>query len=400
MKAKQSFSSTYSRKLTYNQTMKNNLELLQYGTQEILQTLKKLSFDNPYIRFQYQTFSSSEFIEESLVDTTTSIYEKIESQITPPLFPTPKSQKVAYEILCDINSDGFFEGDLVKIANECEVSFEFIQSIRKRIMENIEPYGIGATNISESFLAQLHNIEDVNEDIITLANTIVKELHKAQDYANYKYFNEAKTLITKLNNPPAIEYLDESTKILPECSIFIDGNIEIKFNNRLYHDVFFDLSQIANLDKELQSQATNLINGINLRKSILEKIVSIIIEKQYDYLTNKTLKPLLIKEVADILGVANSTISRAVSNKYIECNHKIFSLKSFFTKNLDQKNISKQQVQNFIKSTIEQENTKKPLSDTKIATLLKLEFNLNICRRTITKYRQELKIPSTITRKI
>jgi RNA polymerase sigma-54 factor len=124
----------------------------------------------------------------------------------------------------------------------------------------------------------------------------------------------------------------------------------------------------------------------------------IIVEKQIGFFVGSELKPLTMAQVADELGFEESTISRAVSNKYIKCERGTYSLKSFFT-NAVSKNLSSSEIKNFMKNLIENEDKENPLTDEDIIELVMKRYNMSMVRRTITKYRKLLDIPSSKERK-
>ncbi|WP_267884042.1 hypothetical protein [Halarcobacter anaerophilus] len=158
----QTLSTSVAQKQNLNLSLKMWLPMLQTSLQDLEKHLKNVSYENPFLEIKkpkefYNNFmpqgTSGEFIE-SLALYSESLNDKISEQISPPNFPTPNSQKVAFEILCDINEEGYFEGDIEKIANTCNVYKEYVESIRQRF-SRLEPAGVAAIDLSESFLFQL-----------------------------------------------------------------------------------------------------------------------------------------------------------------------------------------------------------------------------------------------------
>ena len=121
-------------------------------------------------------------------------------------------------------------------------------------------------------------------------------------------------------------------------------------------------------------------------------------EKQISFFVGGELRPFSMQEIASELGFAESTISRAVSNKYIECNLGTFPLKYFFSNAVD-KDLSSSQIKSYIKSLVDYENKEEPLTDEIILEFIEKKFGLKMVRRTITKYRKILNIPSSKERK-
>ena len=173
-----------------------------------------------------------------------------------------------------------------------------------------------------------------------------------------------------------------------------------KINNAYYPDIKVKNpfnTKNENIKEKLK-EAKDLVNLLNLRKSTLYKIVLIIVEKQISFFVGGELRPFSMQEIASELGFAESTISRAVANKYVECNLGIFPLKYFFSNAVD-KDLSSSQIKSYIKSLVEYEDKEIPLTDESILEFIETKFSLKMVRRTITKYRKMLDIPSSKERK-
>ena len=132
--------------------------------------------------------------------------------------------------------------------------------------------------------------------------------------------------------------------------------------------------------------------------------MEVIIEKQRDFFVDgpQYLKPLALKEVAEVLSVHESTISRATRNKYVQTPYGIFEMKSFFSNAVvttEDEAISTKRVKQLIGEFVEKENKKKPLSDQKISKMLEEEYEIVVSRRTVAKYREQLNIPASSLRK-
>jgi RNA polymerase sigma-54 factor len=132
-------------------------------------------------------------------------------------------------------------------------------------------------------------------------------------------------------------------------------------------------------------------------------VMKVITEKQKDYFIHgkNQLKPLTLKDIAEILDIHESTVSRTVKDKYVQTPHGLVSMKSFFSNKLDEEKgeVSTAAVKIRLKELINSEDKKKPLSDQKIANSLKVNYGINISRRTVTKYREQLNIPTSGIRK-
>lgn len=405
----QTLSISTAQKQNLNLSLKLWLPMLQTSIQDLESYLTNLSYENPFLEVTkskdfYSNFTSNgisgEFIE-SLAFYSKSLNDKISEQIeNETLFPTPNSQKVALEILCDIDENGYFDGDVEKIANTCNVYKEYVESIRQRFAR-LEPSGIGARDLQESFLFQLDSFDrKIDDELYNFTKKIIKDIAHVDKYASHHRFNDAKNIIKYFNNPPAIDYINDNVQVIPDFFIEINEDIEIKINNDYYPDIKVKNPFITKNEniKEKLKEAKDLVNLLNLRKSTLYKIVLIIVEKQISFFVGGELRPFSMQEIASELGFAESTISRAVSNKYIECNLGIFPLKFFFTNAVD-KDLSSSQIKSYIKSLVDYEDKEIPLTDEAILEFIETKFNLKMVRRTITKYRKILDIPSSKERK-
>lgn len=404
-----SLSISTAQKQNLNLSLKLWLPMLQTSIQDLESYLTNLSYENPFLEVTkskdfYSNFTSNgtsgEFVE-SLAFYSNSLNDKLSDQIeNESLFPTPNSKKVALEILCDIDENGYFDGDVEKIATTCGVYKEYVESIRQRFAR-LEPSGVGALNLQESFLFQLDSFDrKIDDELYNFTKKIIKDIAHVDKYASHHRFNDAKDIIKYFNNPPAIDYINDNVQVVPDFFVEINEDIDIRINNAYYPDIKVKNPFITKNEniKEKLKEAKDLVNLLNLRKSTLYKIVLIIVEKQISFFVGGELRPFSMQEIAAELGFAESTISRAVSNKYIECNLGIFPLKFFFSNAVD-KDLSSSQIKSYIKSLVDYENKEEPLTDENILELIEIKFSLKMVRRTITKYRKILDIPSSKERK-
>jgi RNA polymerase sigma-54 factor len=380
------------------------LPLLQAPLSDLEEIFKEKSYDNPYLKFRsnyessrYSEFNKQGFLENTLTNKE-SLYDKLSNQIQPPLFPTPNSQKVAHEIIFNLSHEGYFEGDIEKIAIKCKTTKEFAQSVRQRF-SNLEPIGVGAKDIQESFLFQLENLE-IDNELSTFVKKLIENLKNIDKYATHHLFEKAKQTIKKFNAPPAIEYISDEVQIIPDFFVDVSDDIEIRINNSYYPDITvndpFGLKSTGLREK--LKEARDMVNLLELRKSTLYKLVLIIVEKQIGFFIGSELKPLTMSVIASELGFDESTISRAVSNKYIQCKRGVFSLKSFFTNEVS-KGLSSAEIKNFISDLVKNESHETPLTDEDLVNLVMKRYDMKMVRRTITKYRKLLDIPSSKERK-
>ncbi len=381
------------------------LPILKAGVDELFEEIKEISKENPYIEANNRRFvtvsnlknANADEIEALTIDEET-LYESLLRQIeTSNLFPTEKSKKIALKIIEDINNEGFFEGSEKDIARNLGVEMNTVKKIRERFMY-LSPAGVGAKDLKESMMFQLHNI-DMSDDVYKLVKEMIKHLEKINKFSNEKYYSDALKIIKQLKFIPAMKYIKDE-EIIPEIIILnIDGELEIKINDEHYPEVDIkDPESKSGFSKEKFKEARDIVDALEMRKATLKKIALMIAEIQYEFFQGGVIKPMKIKDIADELGYAPSTISRAISNKYLLCDRGIIPLKNFFSIALDDE-VSSNQIKEEIKNLIKNEDKNKPLSDDKLMEIINKKYNLNLVRRTISKYRDQLKIPTSRERK-
>ena len=397
------------------------LPILKCGTLEIAETLSEFAKENPFVevndnfcvslpnastppkpflRERSTRYMSNKIEQLSVYEK--SLYEVLEMQIAPPLFPTPLSQEIAFSIIENINEEGYFEGDIEQIAESFGIDSAIVEQTRKRFSK-IDPPGIAALNPLESMIFQLDDF-DISDEVYDLAFDIINDLQNHKSNASNPLYKQAMKIIYKIRRrlPPAIEYFPKDSHIVPE--IFInyteDGRLEVGLND-VYPDIAIDERALKskNIDvKDKIKEARDLVDSINMRKATLKKIGLMILEYQYDFFTGGDIKPLKLNDIAVELGHNDSTISRAVADKYLECNRGIFPLKAFFSTAINDE-VSNTSIKDFLLECVKNEDKSNPLSDVKIQKMIEDKFGAKIVRRTITKYRKQLKIESSNERK-
>ena len=403
---------TLAPKIKLNQTLRSWLPILQSGLDELKETLEPFIKENPFATIEHKNLEKSEkkrnFFEqvsknsvsesiEALSIYKESLYEKLVSQINPPLFPTQKSQDIAYKIIECLDDEGYFSYDDEIFAgfNENEV-----ERVRARFAY-LEPCGVGAKDVKESFLFQLGEAE-ASDEIIECAKKIILNFENIEKLRKLKFYDDALKIIKKFKNPPAIEYLEEASQKVPDIFVLsTSSGISVQINDEYYPEISIDTEGLDEKEAFVSSrikEASELIDALEMRKATLYKIGLMIVEYQYDYFLGGDIKPMKLKDLADELGRNPSTISRAIANKYLSSPRGTVALKNFFATGFDEET-SNAAIKEFLLELIKNEDHKKPLSDLKIQELIQAKFNIQIVRRTITKYRKILNIGSSSQRK-
>ena len=324
-----------------------------------------------------------------------------------------------------LDAKGYLSVSLSDICKELAISNENAETALK-ILQSLDPQGIGARNLKECLTIQLYNLGVDDENIYKIIdnylellaenkfNTIAKELKITTDQVQ-KYGDIIKTLEPK---PSRGFYTGETVKyIVPDAYInkfdheyFISMNEDVlpKLNiNSLYKEIIKNEKDAEAVEyvKEKLSSAMFLIRSIEQRKNTVYRVLEQILTIQKDYfdIGEEYLKPMALKEIANNLEMHESTISRAIREKYISVNNgKVIKIKDLFINGITSvvggEDISTNNIKKAIKEMVDAEDKKKPISDQVICNRLNAE-GMNISRRTVAKYREELQIKSSSKRK-
>lgn len=395
-------------------TLRSWLPILSSSIEELKETLEPFVAQNPFVTIEHRNQNSSKknfFSEISKKSSSEnietysvfkeSLYDKLLPQINKPLFPTQKSQIIGNKIIECLSDEGYFEW-----SDEVFTGFDRseVERVRARFAY-LEPCGVGAVDYKESFLFQMGEFEldgELEKDVKFIIENFENLHNLTQNLKKMKRYDEAISIVRKFKNPPAIEYLSDSPAKIPD--IFINtsgGRVEIAINDEFYPEILLDTEGLDEKSEFVSTrikEAKDLVDALDMRKATLKKIALMIVEYQYDYFFGGDIKPMRLKDIADDLGRNPSTISRAISNKYLVCSRGTVPIKSFFSAAVDEE-ISNAALKNFVANLVKNENPKKPLSDLKILELIQKEFSVNMVRRTITKYRKALNIASSSQRK-
>jgi|TARA_B110000037_G_scaffold60664_1_gene74303 RNA polymerase sigma-54 factor len=336
--------------------------------------------------------------------------------------------QVIFSFLIDyIDDNGYLSENLEKIREEIPydplVDLKEIEILLK-LIQNASLPGIGARNLTECLNLQLDIIKD-NPRIIKIAKIISNKYLGLLASANLKQLknkidceeNELKNaieIIKKLNPKPGLTFqkIENTNYISADVTVKkVNGDWVVELNNEQffkvkinsdYENILLDKNK-SNLKDQFQ-EAKWLVKNLQQRSISILRVSRSIIERQIDFLEKDEsyIKPLTLKDIAFELELHESTISRITSNKYISTPHGIFELKYFFgssIKTKDKENLSSKAILSKIKNIIDNESKNHPYSDEQLCLLLKQQ-GVNIARRTITKYREILRILPSSKRKI
>lgn len=351
---------------------------------------------------------------------------------------TERDRFIAEYLLGNLDENGFIEGDNQTIANDLLLTYNIkilpdeIEKILTTIVQQLEPFGIGARNLRESWLIQLENKERNKNNV--LATTIIKDYYtelKKRDFDKIKRklsitseeLQEAIRTIAKLNRKPGyVESIWEeaASQIIPDFIITNTGNsLQLSLNNKFLPKLIINpedeelFNQFQEKKrKEVDSSDDKFIaDNVKKAKEFIEiladrdltliKIMSAILEYQKQYFLSGDeieIKPMILQDIANKVKVDISTVSRATSKKYVDTPFGIIPLKHLFSEAIGDEGTSSREVKQVLQNIIQEESKKKPLSDEQLVTALK-EKGYSIARRTVAKYREELSIPVARLRK-
>jgi len=330
---------------------------------------------------------------------------------------------IGTELIGEINDEGYFESTIEEIASRSGESEESVLNVLK-LIQTFDPNGVGARTLQECFLIQLephHDMADLAEAVIVkhLDNLNPKNLKKlaVELKCSMEEMIETFNLIKTLDPKPGLNFtMRKIDYISPDVTVIKHNDQYIVYLNHddlpflkvseSYNDILA-LNGVQKQEKdfilEKKRDATWFIRCIEQRKSTILKTAQCIVNIQADFFANgiSYLKPMVLKDVANEIGMHESTISRVTTNKYMQTPMGVFEFKYFFHSRIDShlgNDISSLVVKELLKKLIAEESKAKPLSDIEIVSEL-AKKDVKIARRTVAKYRSELKIPPTSKRK-
>lgn len=408
---------SYKQKQLPRLSMQTWLPLLQCSLNDLEKHLQVITNENPclevksgfeesnsqsggnsaYGAFQNYVSNASSDQIEWLSISSVSLYEKLDEQIVAPLFPTPISQKIARQIVYYINDEGYFEGSIEEVAQQCDTDVHTVERVRQRFA-HLEPSGVGAVDYKESFLFQLSD-HDLDDELSILLSAMIVQFDKMEKFINHPRLHDAKVVLQHLRNPPALEYMEPEVQITPDLFVEFSGSeLNIRINHAFYPDLQVNMiDKYDNFAKQKLKEARELVKLLDLRKATLYNVALVLIEKQYSFFMGGKLNPLRLQDIADELGFNESTISRAIADKYIQTERGIYAFKDFFSNAIGE--VSTSEIKHFLQRIVGSENKDDPFSDKVLHEMIEERFGVKMVRRVIAKYRQELDIPAFKERK-
>jgi RNA polymerase sigma-54 factor len=383
------------------------------------------SFFNDYLDPGYKS-PASEDIEkpsfENFVSRPTSLSDHLQWQVN--LSPCSEAVRdAAYSIIGNLNEDGYLTATLEEVAQAGEHKLEDVKNALALIQE-LDPAGVGARDLRECLLIQLRMADSKDELAVRIVSEHLGDLESKQYRkiasaldCSVEDVERSLETIRRLDPRPGQRYNSTLPRLIePDVALVkVDDAYRVILNeeglpqlrlSRHYRRLMGDGNASGDVRKYVRERfnsALQLIKNIEQRKQTIIRVCEAIIRRQTDFLDKGLdyLRPMMIKEVAEEVGVHPSTVSRAVANKYAHTPQGVFELRFFFSEAVQGPSGTSTSLVNLkrtVQKMIEQEDAAHPLTDEQITHRLR-EMGIHVTRRTVAKYREDLKIPSTHQRR-
>lgn len=337
-----------------------------------------------------------------------------------------KEREFAELLVHNINDDGYLEGSLEDLIKQSDIDSEVAKNLLE-LIQRLDPVGCGSSSLEDCLLAQARIAEERSPLLEKIIKSHLKDLQN-RDYQKIAKATGTKAEMVKnaemiLRNfhpkPGRLVVAKETHYITPDIYVVeVGGEYVVKVNDdgvprlkisKLYQSMLKQQGEQFEAAQEFVSEklrsALWLIKSIQNRQRTIEKVSKAILSQQQEFFKKgpEFLKPMILKDVANEIGMHESTVSRVTTNKYMHTPIGMFELKYFFNSGIGGKNggidVSSESLKLKIKQIVDNENPKKPFSDQKIVELLARE-DLAVARRTVAKYREMLGILSSSKRKL
>jgi RNA polymerase sigma-54 factor len=385
------------------------------------------SFFSDYLDEGYRPRTNYEIPElppiENTLSTTASLADHLDWQLR--MAPTDeKTVEIGEAIIGNIDEQGYLQASVEEI---CAMGDYDRESVEKALalVQGFDPVGVAARDLRECLLIQIRHLElggtpvesMVTDHLDLLQNHRFNDIAKAMKLPIEEVIQHCE-IIRRLDPQPGSKFNTErSHYVTPDVYVIkVDGKYEVVLNEdrlpqlrissvyrRMLENKSEDNEATRNYVKEKLRSALWLIKSVDQRQKTIYKVANSIVRQQQEFLDNgvEHLRPMVLRDVAIDIGMHESTVSRVVSNKYMHTPQGVFEMRYFFHSGIASvggEHVSSVTIKQRIKKIVEEENPKRPLSDSKIVKILE-EEGLVLARRTIAKYREELRIPPSNQRK-
>jgi RNA polymerase sigma-54 factor len=396
----------------------------------------------PTYKLNANNYSKDDDRYEAPISQSKSFHEFLSEQLALKSI-NEKQRFIAEFLIGNIDEDGYLRRDIDSIIDDIAFSRNIQVSTDELLevlfmVQDLDPAGVGARDLQECLLLQLKRKENQTK-IVELATEIIQNCFEEFVKKHYAKINskcginddqlkEALAVILKLNPKPGGSYegasINNFQSIIPDFILEIeDGDINITLNSRNAPELRVNRNYSEMIESMLNSKKANrsdkdaivfikqkldsakwFIEAIQQRQNTLLFTINAIVEFQKDFFLSgdeTKLRPMILKDIAEITNLDISTISRVANSKYVQTPFGNFLLKHFFSEGMmtdSGEEVSTREIKHILKECINNEDKSKPLTDDKLAAILK-EKGYRIARRTIAKYREQLSIPVARLRK-
>lgn len=334
----------------------------------------------------------------------------------------PQEMRIGEEIIGNIDEDGYLRASVEEIASSCGSSTEAVERVLE-VIQSFDPPGVGARDLKECLLLQLSQQEESSP----LIEAILRDHFDALKRGDYQSIAkdlglrmeevlELMEQIKRLEPKPGRPFAPEAARVIvPDVIIYkTEDGFEVALNDdglpklrisRHYRRMLEEGREGVPVEylKEKMRAAQWLIKSLEQRQQTLYKVTKSIVKFQREFLDKGIdyLRPLTLRDVAEDVGMHESTISRVTTNKFAVTPQGLFELKFFFSGKVGDGAVemSVRRVKKLIQEIIAEEDPRAPYSDQRIVEILKARYGLEIARRTVAKYREALAIPSSKQRR-
>jgi RNA polymerase sigma-54 factor len=385
------------------------------------------SFFDDYLDPGYRT-PASESVEkpsfETFLSAPVTLGDHLRSQLSVSVI-SEAVRNAAESVIGNLDEDGYLTAGLEEIAEVGEHKLADVEEAL-RVVQSLDPAGVGARNLRECLLAQIESVNGKGGVAwqILFNHLRLLETRQYKEIARLlarplEHVEIAVKMIQHLNPRPGLRYSGAGARVVePDVFITKDGDDyiiqmndedvpQLRLNAQYRKMLDRDNGQtkeVRDYVRERYTSAIQLMKNIEQRKQTIMKVCQAIVRRQIDFLAHGLdfLKPMMIKEVAEEVGVHPSTVSRAVASKYVHTPQGVFELRYFFSEAVQGPSGGSTPLltlKRMVKKMIDDEDRTKPLTDEHITAMLQT-LGINVTRRTVAKYREDMKIPSTHQRRI
>ncbi len=409
------------------------IKILRMPAQELRTYLRQSAEQNPFVDvsdesteedYPDETAPTSDYepnrrvvMEAKIANRKPSLQSHLLNQLNL-LVESEEEKKIGEILIGEIDERGLFTASVTELSKWYGIEESKLRDVLKRVIQRMEPTGVGAESVEEAIEIQLREAGFRIKNLKQLVKTYIKnpgieytDISKRYKLTEEK-FEEFKILIRNARPYPA-EGMDDIERVgeWELEAVPANGGLKVRLNPRAcpnlivkreYYDTIMNSEGVTKDDlrfiRGLFRQAKDMRWTVNRRLETVLEVSQAVLDAQPRFLKEglKGIRPLKMEDIADKLGTSISTISRAVSSKYIKTPHGILPMKIFFTKKVRDK--SQREILEAIKEIIADEDPRNPLSDEEILAKLKAD-GYDIARRTVAKYRDMLNIPSLWKRK-